>query len=139
MKIVYDTEDIPICMVPIRWVRGLDKAKLESLMHMPYFSYTTEFNACVKQLLVCFDGRFLWLKLNNSVDVEMVVEITRIPLVGIEPTPFFRKYWDSTLTNKLKEKYELKKYTQGFVIASLNDIGVQFVVKFLSSNLLCKM
>ena len=94
-------------------------------MHMPHFGHTTEVNTCVKQLLVCFHGGCLWLKRNILVDVELITSITGLPLAGVDPMPFFtRKDQDATLTNRMKEKYNLSRDKRGFSIASINDIFV---------------
>ena len=61
LTIVRETEDDPIHIAPMEWERGLDKYGLLSLMHMPHFVCIEEVNACVKELLACFHGGFLWL------------------------------------------------------------------------------
>ena len=72
MTIVYDTEDVPIHMVPMKWVRGLEKFGLLLSMHVPHLGRTTELNTFVKQLLVCFHYEFLWLDWKISRDVELI-------------------------------------------------------------------
>ena len=62
MVAVCDTEDGTTHLVPMKWARGLEKASLLSLMHMPHFGHSLELNACVKKLLVSFHSGFLWLE-----------------------------------------------------------------------------
>ena len=59
MTTFMETVDGLIHIVLMEWERGLDKYKLFLLMHMSHFGRTTKFNACVKQLLVCFHGACL--------------------------------------------------------------------------------
>ena len=39
------------------------------------------------------------------------------------------------MKNKLKDKYDLNKYTRGFLISSINDHTVGFVAKVLATKL----
>ena len=92
-----------------------------SLMYMLHFSQSIEVNACVKQLLVSFHGGCLWLDQKYSMDIELIATIIGLPLTNVESTPYFKKYQDTLMTNKLKDKYYLTKDTNGFLIASIND------------------
>ena len=89
MVSICDIEYGHLCLVPMEWERGLDKVGLLSLMHMLHFGRSVEVNACVKKLLVSFHGGYLWLNQNIYVDVELISTITRLPLAGVDPTPFF--------------------------------------------------
>ena len=106
---------------------------------MPHFGWSTKVNACVRQLLVSFHGGCLWLKIKHYVDVKLIATITRIPLAGVDPMPFFKKYQDTLMTNKLKDKYDLTRDTRGFLIAFFNDYTIQFATKFLATKLVWKM
>ena len=69
-------------------------------------------------------------------DVELIATIMRLPLTGLDPTPFLdgkEKY--IVLTKKLKDKYELTKETRHFFIAFINDRIVQFATKVLARKL----
>ena len=58
-------------------------------MRFPNFGPIVEVNACVKQLLVFFHGRCLWLDTKVSVDVDLIDRITMLPKAGVDPTKFF--------------------------------------------------
>ena len=59
-----------------------------------------EVNDYVKQLLVYFHGRCLWLDRKISMDMELIASIIGLALVGVDPTPFFiRKDQDTTSMN----------------------------------------
>ena len=91
-------------------------------------------------MIVSFHGGFLSLDQKVSIDVELISMITRLPLAGVDPTPFFvGKEHDTLFTNNLKQKYDLTRYTRGFSIANINDYIVQFATKVLFSKLLWKM
>ena len=92
-------------------------------------------------MLVCFHGGCLWLEQNILVDVELIALTTRLPIDGVNnPAPFFAgKDQDVTLTNRIKDKYELTKDKRGFFVASINDMVVRFANKVLFSKLLKKM
>ena len=60
-------------------------------------------NACVEKLLVSFHVGSLWLDKKIYVGVELIVAITGLPLVGLDPMSFFEKYQDTILMNKMKE------------------------------------
>ena len=77
---------------------------------------------------------------NILVDVELIVLTTILSLAGVDPTPFFvEKYQDTTLTNRMKDKYELTRHKRGFAIISINDMNIWFTAKVLSNKLLRKM
>ena len=109
-------------------------------MHMPHFGCIEKVNVHVKQLLLCFHGGCLWLIHKTLVDVKLVLLIIGLPLAGVNPTPFFaRKDTNTMLTNKLKEKYDMKRDMIGFTISSINEIIVRLTAKGLSSKLLRMM
>ena len=97
-------------------------------------------NAFVKQFLVSLHGGFIWLDQNFSIDFDLIMTIMGLPLVVVDPTPFFdRKEQDNLFMGKLKEKYELIIGTRGFSIISINDDTFWFVDKYLSRKLMFKM
>ena len=46
--------------IPKDLIGGLARVDLLGLINMPRFRRPTEVNACVKKILVCFHGGFLW-------------------------------------------------------------------------------
>ena len=89
--------------------------------------------------MVSFHGGFLWLDKKVFVDVKLIETITILPLAGIDPTPYFRKYDSTMLVTKMKDKYDLCRYTRGFLIKSINVHTVRFIAKVLDTKLLKKM
>ena len=76
---------------------------------------------------------------NNYVGVDLIAVITRLPLASVDSMPFFKKYQETLMTNKLKDYYYLNRDTSGFLIASINDHTVQFAAKVLATKLVQKM
>ena len=81
-------EGTPIERIPQDWERGLEKAGLHGLINMPHFGQPTKVNACVKQLLACFHGGYLWLDELVVVTVELISEITGLPKDGPDPSQY---------------------------------------------------
>ena len=73
-------------------------------------------------------------------DVDLIATIKGFPKARVDPTPLFvGKEQDKILVAWMKEKYNLTLNNKGFDIASINDQGVIFAAKVLSSKLLWKM
>ena len=108
-------------------------------MYILHFHQSIEVNACVKQLQASIHDGFLWLDKKNYMDVELIETITRLPLEGIDPMLFFKKYQDTMLTNKKKCKYNVFRDKRGFLIISINDHIVQFTSKVLATELVRQM
>ena len=68
------------------------------MTRVPHFSRTTEFNTCVKYLLVYLHGVCMWLDNHISIDVDSTTTITVLPKEGFDPAPFFDgKEWEKAL------------------------------------------
>jgi len=106
---------------------------------MPHFELSLEVNTYVKQLLLSFYSGYLWHDKPIYVDVELIIVIIGLPLVGIYLVPYLRKYSDIVISARMKDKYDLIRDNIGFLIASINDHTVWFATNALASKLLCKM
>ena len=106
---------------------------------MPHFGQSAEINNYVKKLLVFFHGGYLWLDNPISVDIELIATIIGLPVVGMNPTPFLRKYQETMISVRMKEKYDVIRDKRGFLISSINDHTVCFAAKVLASKMLHKM
>ena len=83
----------------------------------------------MKQLLVSFHGGYLWL--DKQIYLEPITIITSLPLAGIDLVLYLRKDQETMLENKMKDKYDLCTDRIGFLIPSINDHTVRFIVKVL--------
>ena len=79
-------EETLIEHIPWYWERGMDKGGLIGLINMSHFGYLAEANACVKQLLACFNSGYLWLDDSVLVTMELILAITRLPKHGPGPS-----------------------------------------------------
>ena len=97
-------------------------------MHVPHFGGTVKVNTCMKKLLVCFHGLFLWIDSDIYVYVELISTITWIPKAGVDSTSFFsKKEHDLNLVTGMKEKYNITRVKRVFYIASyIIDTTIQF-------------
>ena len=81
---------------------------------MPHFGRSAEINNYVKKLLVFFHGGYLWPDNPISMDIELIATITGLPVVGMNPTPFLRKYHETVIYARMKEKYDVNRDNRGF-------------------------
>jgi hypothetical protein len=51
----------------------------------PHFIRHQEVNACVKILLLCYNGGYLWLDKRITVDLELIHLINRLSMQGMDP------------------------------------------------------
>jgi hypothetical protein len=58
--------------VPKVWARGLERAGILNLFDIPHFDRSQEVNACVKMLLTCVHGGYLWLDRPISIDTDLI-------------------------------------------------------------------
>jgi hypothetical protein len=65
--------------VPKVWERGLERAGILNLFDIPHFGQRNEVNACVKFLLTCVHGGYLWLDRPISIDTDLIARITGLP------------------------------------------------------------
>ena len=135
MDLAKETLDSPNCFAPMEWGKGLDQSGLLSLLFMPHFGRSIEVNTYVKQLLVEFHGGYMWLDKAYSVDVNLILEITGLPQVGVDPMSFLKKDKDPSMIVRDKDKYDVVRANIGFLISSINDHTIHFIMKILS----CKM
>jgi hypothetical protein len=78
-----------------------------------------EVNACVKLLLSCYYGGYLWLDHHITVDLTLNHWITGLNMQGPDPQEFYpRKSTDRALAQKIKDTYDdVEKGTRGYKVA----------------------
>jgi hypothetical protein len=85
---------------------NLAQSTLLNVMKIPHFGRHQEVNACVKLLLSCYHGGYLWLNLRIIVDLTLINHITRLNMQGPDPHYFYHgKTVDHTLAQRIKETY----------------------------------
>jgi hypothetical protein len=87
------------------WETRLNKEGILNLLEIPHFRHSLEINACVKVVLSCIHGWTLWLDPPMSIDIELIVWITRLPKSREDLTILFNKIGERSLSEAMKEKF----------------------------------
>ena len=106
---------------------------------MLHFGWINEANACVKQLLACFHGGYLWLDEPVAFTVELISEIMGIPKHGPDPSQYiWGKDNERKLEMTLKKGYARERDGRAYRIDSVNDHAVCIGVRILASKVVRK-
>jgi hypothetical protein len=93
-------------IVPQSWTMNLAQSTLLNVMKIPHFGRHQEVNACVKLLLSCYHGRYLWLNHRITVDPTLINRITGLSMQGPDPQDFYPgKSMDRALAQRIKDTY----------------------------------
>jgi hypothetical protein len=75
-------------------------------MKISHFVCHQEVNACVKLLLSCYHGGYIWINRRISVDPTVIHWITGLSLKGLDPQQFYPgNTSDCYLAQHIKEAY----------------------------------
>jgi hypothetical protein len=109
-------------------------------MKIPHFGRHHEVNACVKLLLLCYHGGYLWLNRHITVDPTLIHMITGMSMQGPYPQDFYPgKAADRTLAQKIKDIYgDVKKGTRGYKVSSIQSGAVRLACQLIVGNLVRK-
>jgi len=72
-------------VIPQPWMMNIVQSTLLNVKKIPYFGRHQEFNACVKILLSCYHGDYLWLDRRIIVNSTLIHRITRLSMQGPDP------------------------------------------------------
>lgn len=64
---------------------GLETYGITNLLYIPHFGRGNYITYCVKTLLSCVHGGYLWLNPKVSIDAKLIHWITRLPMEGEDP------------------------------------------------------
>jgi hypothetical protein len=59
-------------IVPQSWTQNLAQSTLLNIMKIPHFGKHQEVNACVRLLLSCYHGGYLWLDRHITLDLTLI-------------------------------------------------------------------
>jgi hypothetical protein len=92
---------------------NLTQSTLLNVMKIPHFGRHQEVDACIKLLLSCYHGGYLWLNHSITVDPMLINRIMGLSMQGPDPQEFYPgKAMDRTLAQKIKATYgDVKKGT----------------------------
>jgi hypothetical protein len=95
-----------VVIEPEIWETRLQKAGILNLFDIPHFGRSPKINACVKMLLSCMHGGYLWLDKPVSIDTDLIMCIIDLPSQGEDPSLlFFDKKNEKALSESMKEKF----------------------------------
>jgi hypothetical protein len=111
------------CLISHPWIKGLAQSTVLNVMKIPHFGCHQEVNTCVKLLLSCYHGRYLWLDRRITVDPTLIHQISGLNMKGPDPHHFYpRKASNLFLAQCIKEAYgKVEKGKRGYKVASIQD------------------
>jgi hypothetical protein len=114
-------------IVPQPWIKEIARSTILNFMNIPHFGRHQEVNTCVKLLLSCYHGGYLWIYRCVTMDPTLMHLITGLSMQGLDPHQFYLgKTSDHSLVQLLKESYEdVEKGKRGYKVASIQDGAVR--------------
>jgi hypothetical protein len=100
-------------IIPQPWTMDLTQSIVLNVIKILHFGRHQEVNTCVKLLLSCFHGGYLWLDRCITVDLALIHRITRLSMQGPNLQDFYLgKVADRALAQRIKDTYgDLEKGT----------------------------
>jgi len=122
------------------WIKELAQSTILNVIKIPHFSLHQEFNACIKRLLSCYHGGYLWLNRHVIMDLTLIHLITGLSMRGPDPQRFYPgKAANRSLAQWIKEDYgDVEKGKRGYKEASIQDGAVHLDCQLISNNLIWK-
>jgi hypothetical protein len=113
-------------IIPQSWMMNLTQSTLLNVMNISHFRRHQKFNACVKMLLSCYHGSYLWLYHCIKFDPMLIHKITGLSMQGPDPQDFYpRKSPNRALAQKIKDTYgDVEKGRRGYKVASIQSGAV---------------
>jgi hypothetical protein len=127
-------------IIPHLWMMNLTQSTLLNVMKIPHFGRQQEVNACVKLLLSCYHGVYLWPYRHITIDPMLIHRITGLSMQGTDPQDFYPgKFVDRALAQKIKDTYgNIEKGTRGYKVASIQSGTVHLVCQLIVGKLVRK-
>jgi hypothetical protein len=109
-------------------------------MKIPHFGRQHEINACVKLLISCYHGDYLWLNHCITVDLTLINQIMGLSMQGPDPQEFYpRKSMDRSLSQKINDTYgDVEKGARGYKVASIQSGAVCLTCQLIVGKLVRK-
>jgi hypothetical protein len=76
-------------IIPQPWTMNLAQCTLLNVMKIPHFGRHQKVNACVKILLSCYHGSYLWLYRHITFDLTLIHRIIRLSMQGPDTQDFY--------------------------------------------------
>jgi hypothetical protein len=88
------------------WIKGLVQSTILNVMNIPHFGRHREVNTCVKLLLLCYHGGYIWLDRCVTMDPMLIHIIIGLSMQGPDPQQFYPgKAANRSLAQHIKEDY----------------------------------
>jgi hypothetical protein len=71
------------------WAMDIARSTILNVMKISHFERDQEVNTCVKLLLSCFHGGYLWLDRCINIDPMLIHWITGLSMQGLDPQEFY--------------------------------------------------
>jgi hypothetical protein len=99
-------------------------------MKIPHFGRHQDVNACVKLLLSCYHGGYLWLEKRMTVDPMLIHMINGLSMQGPDPQKFYPgKVANCALVQRIKDTYDdVEKGKRGYKVASTMCLACKLIV-----------
>jgi hypothetical protein len=125
--------------MPKAWARGLEQSGILNLFNIPHFDQSNEVNACIKLLLTCVHGGYLWLDKAIYIDTDLTARITGLPMQGQDPNSMFaNKKTDRTLLEAMRENFHTVIGVRRLDVLSICDPTVRIAMQTMACKLLRK-
>jgi len=72
-------------IVPQPWMKEITGSMILNVMNINHFDRHQEVNTCIKILLSCYHGGYLWLDRCITMDLVLIHLITKISVQGPDP------------------------------------------------------
>jgi hypothetical protein len=76
-------------IVPQPWNMDITRSTILNVMKIAHFGKHQDINTCVKLLLSCFHGGYLWLDRCINVDLVLIHQITGLSMQGLDPQDYY--------------------------------------------------
>jgi hypothetical protein len=94
-------------IIPQPWTMDIARSTILNVMKIPHFGRHQEVSVCVKLLLSCYHGSYLWLDRRITIDSVLIHRITRLSMQGPDPHDFYLgKVAYRALAQCIKETYD---------------------------------
>jgi hypothetical protein len=125
-------------IIPQSWTMNLAQSTLLNVMKIPHFGRHQEVNTCVKLLLSCYHGHYLWLDHRITVDPMLIHRIMALSMQGPDLWDFYPgKATNRALAQKIKDTYDdVEKGTRGYKVASIQNGVVCLACQLIVGKLL---
>jgi hypothetical protein len=110
-------------IVPQPWTMDIVRSTILNVMKIPHFGKHQEVNVCVKLLLSCTHGGYLWLDQRITIDSALIHQITELSMQGPDPQDIYPwKVADRALSQCIKYTYgDVEKGKRGYKISSIQN------------------